>query len=220
MTAALPIRVKVCGLTRAADARHALAAGADALGFVFHPGSPRGIDGEAWRALRPALPAWAYAVAVFTTGDLDLLEEVVVGGGFPEYQVHGAWDSDLAPLPGRILRRAADPARDCLDAAAAFLDAGPDRALLLDPRRGDRAGGTGEVHDPAVLAPWLERLPRERVALAGGLDPGNVGDVVARFEPAAVDASSGLEASPGVKDPEKVTRFVAAARRARGEPAR
>lgn len=214
MGALLPVpRVKVCGLTSAEDARLALAAGADALGFVFHPASPRALAPEAWPALRAALPPWSYCVAVFARGDEGEIPAVLGLGGFAALQLHGegACEVVLADLPAGVEDyRAVDPARDGPEAAAAFLGAGPGRRLLLDPRRGSLSGGTGEGHGDGDLAAWLGRFPGSVVA--GGLGPDNVAEVVRRHRPVAVDASSRLEVAPGRKDPIKVRAFVAAAK--------
>lgn len=207
--------MKVCGLTTRADALQALAAGADALGFVFHPGSPRSLDLDAYLDLLPALPPWASTVAVFTTKDADRVEDVVTLGGFPAYQVHGPLDGPAPEVRGRSFWRAFDPGRDPLDAAREHLAGGPHRRVLLDPRAADGQGGTGRALDDAGLADWVA-LPG--AVLAGGLGPDNVEGRVRRLRPAGVDASSRLESSPGVKDHDLVTRYVAAARRGAAGP--
>jgi phosphoribosylanthranilate isomerase len=201
--------VKVCGLTTAEDALQALQAGADALGFVFHPASPRSLEPQAWPALRAALPPWSYCVAVFASGDEPRIPEVLGLGGFAAFQLHGETAGEV-PVTGHEFYRALDPARDDPEAASAFLAAGEGRRLLLDPRRGSLSGGTGEGHGDEDLAGWLQRFPGSVVA--GGLGPDNVAEVVRRHRPLAVDASSRLEAEPGRKDPAKVVAFVAAAK--------
>lgn len=212
MCAPRPVpRVKVCGLSTAADALVALAAGADALGFVFHPSSPRALAPEAWPAIRSALPPWSYCVAVFAAGDEPRIPAVLGLGGFSAFQLHGATVTPVPAVPpGADFYRALDPSRDDPEAAASFLAAGPERRLLLDPRRGSLSGGTGEGHGDDALAQWLERFPSSVVA--GGLGPDNVAEIVRRHRPAAVDASSRLERAPGRKDPALVRAFVAAAK--------
>ncbi len=206
-----PLRIKICGLTRPQDACHALSMGADALGFVFHPGSPRYLGLDAYLAIAAELPAWAFTVAVFAAGDESEIPRIVIQGGFSAFQIHGAAPPEHPSLSGRQAWRAFDPASDDRTAAQAFLSASRNHHVLLDPRRPGRPGGTGARHDPTALVPWLT-LPR--TALAGGLTPENVAETVTRHRPAALDASSGLETSPGVKDPARVEAFVTRARAA------
>jgi len=210
----MAVRVKVCGLTSASDARLALEAGADALGFVFHPASPRSIDLAAWRAIRPALPPWSSCVAVFATGDEPCIGEVLGAGGFTAFQVRAAAPAPVDAPPGVRFFRAFDPDQDELAEAEAFLAGGPERALLLDPRRGTQAGGTGERAGLEATREWLARFPE--AVLAGGLDHANVAEAVAVLRPWGVDASSRLESEPGRKDPERVRAFVRNAKGSHG----
>lgn len=203
-------RVKVCGLTSAEDALVALAAGADALGFVFHAASPRAIDLGTWHRIRARLPPWSYCVAVFAVGDEDAVPRVLDEGGFPAFQIHGEAPGAVA-APGCVsYTRAFDPDRDEPAAARAFLSGGPHRHLLLDPRRGAAPGGTGERAGEPAVRRWLREFPG--ATLAGGLGPENIEEVVRSLRPVAVDAASHLEAAPGRKDPEKVRAFVRGAK--------
>ncbi|MFN8588230.1 MAG: phosphoribosylanthranilate isomerase [Candidatus Eisenbacteria bacterium] len=204
-TAAGRTIVKVCGLTRLEDASHALACGADWLGFVVRAESPRVVSPEAAGAIVAALPgAVAVAVMVAPTPDEALAIARTVGAARVQlHRVHPAdWPADF-PLPCAF--------GVGVDATGAF--AGdvppPPHLVLLDTAKAGMDGGTGETF------PWnaARVLASDRdVMVAGGLGPDNVARAVAELRPFGVDASSRLETSPGIKDPERVRRFVAAVR--------
>jgi len=197
--------VKVCGLTNLEDAREALDAGADWLGFVVNGTSPRTIAPAAARSIVRALPiSTVVAVMVSPTPEeaLTIAREV----GALRVQLHrvdsATWPADF-PLPAAF----------CVPVdASGVLTAPlpPDRYLLqLDTADRSLAGGTGRTF------PWetAATIARTRdVMLAGGLGPDNVADAVTTVRPFAVDAASRLERAPGLKDPELVRRYVAAAR--------
>lgn len=188
--------VKVCGLSRPTEVEAAVAAGADAVGFVFYEPSPRNITPERARALGQS--AGVLTVAVTVDLDPDSLLHIADLAGVGAVQPHGA--------------NAAGAAAAAVDAGLAVLRpvkvAGPvdlsdvsgDELPLLDS---DLIGGTGATFDWS----WLGDIDRPFV-LAGGLGPDNVGDAIARVGPWGVDASSGLESAPGVKDLARVTAFV------------
>ncbi|HSP57253.1 MAG TPA: phosphoribosylanthranilate isomerase [Halomonas sp.] len=200
-------RIKFCGLTREQDVDAAVAAGADALGFVLWPGSKRGIDASRLARLSARVPAFVTRVGLFVdqspaliarcTESLDLL------------QFHGdeppALCSSFTHPWIKALRM-----RDGLDLHAAVEAYDGARAVLLDAYRPGVPGGTGETFDwsriPASLA--------KPVILAGGLTAANVADAIARVRPFAVDVSGGVEADTGIKDPERMLAFVDAVRRA------
>lgn len=198
----------------------ALEAGADALGFVFHPGSPRSIDAARWLEIRDALPPFTYCVAVFSVGDEAFIPEILALGGFEAFQLHGSWPREIPLVGSRTFFRSFDPDRDDLSLAEDFL-AGQSpttpshrgtRALLLDPRRGALSGGTGDRATEEGCRRWIQRYPDS--VLAGGLDPENIAGVVRELRPRAVDASSRLEIEPGRKDPDRVRAFVRNAKEA------
>jgi phosphoribosylanthranilate isomerase len=194
--------IKICGLTRPADAEAAIAAGADLLGFVFVAGTPRALD--------PAEAGWirdivgAEKVGVFRDAELDEIRAVRRDLGLDRVQLHGGepdeWLEDLGPETLRRVRPdGIDPWR-----RAAVLSG---RCLpLLDPGAGD-----GVAFDWGALRPRPTGL---WIGLAGGLTPATVAEAIHRVRPALVDVSSGVEAAPGIKDPELMTAFVAAARAA------
>jgi len=201
-------RVKVCGLTRFEDARIALEAGADMLGFVVTGESPRRIDPEAAGEIVAALPRRAHAVAVMVgpTPDEALRHARTVGAA--SVQLHRvdplAWPHDF-PLPVAI----SVP----VDAAGRLTIALPATHVMihLDAADPDRAGGTGRTF------PWesvIQIGSAHQIMLAGGLGPDNVAAAIEAVVPFAVDASSRLESAPGLKDARLVRRFLRAARQA------
>lgn len=225
--------VKICGVTSPDDARLAAAAGADAVGFNFVPGSPRQLDVAAARAAVAALPAEVLAVGVFAGAGVDEMTAVARATGLTAIQLHGHLDEDagafdppercrdLTGLPViRAVRMGADGlagARRWVAAAAAAGRA--PEMLIIDAvaAKGTavgRLGGTGHVVDWDALA----REPPLGVpaALAGGLTPANVAAAIRATGAVAVDTASGVEASPGRKDADRMRAFVTAARRALG----
>ena len=221
--------VKICGVTTPADARLAAAAGADAVGFNFVPGSPRRIDVATAREAVAALPAGVLAVGVFAGAPAAEIMTVAREAGLGAVQLHGHLEgtgsaldpptrcAELAGLPViRAVRLEADglaAARRWLAAAAA---AGrvPEMAIVDATVAGQSAagmlGGTGHRVD------W-EALRREPplgipLALAGGLTPENVAAAIAATGAEAVDTASGVELAPDRKDPLRVQAFIAAAR--------
>jgi phosphoribosylanthranilate isomerase len=213
------VHVKVCGLTRAADARAARDAGADYLGLVFAE-SPRRVDVEAARRLVEAVPEAAW-VGVFAGWDVGRTLAAARGLGLGTVQLHGDEDATTA----RDLRRAGlvvwqafgvtVPADwEALGRRLVELAARVD-LVLLDRRTADGMGGRGAAFDWRSAPPELAGLlPRSRLGLSGGLSPANVAEALACLPAALVDASSSLESAPGVKDPDRMRRFVGAARAA------
>jgi phosphoribosylanthranilate isomerase len=199
--------IKICGITRVADALHAVEEGATALGFVFWPRSPRVISCERARDIITALPAHVTMVGVFVNESADGIRRIVEATGIHAAQLHGdenPQDADGIDLP--ILKSVS------LDDAAAQSSVWPeDTTLLLDVADPVRRGGTGVVIDWARAA---EVARHHRVVLAGGLTPLNVEQAIRTVNPFGVDVSSGVEESPGVKHAEKVSSFVSSARRA------
>lgn len=197
-------RVKICGITRPQDAELALDLGADALGFIFEPTSPRYVGAEGdWKWIERLSP---YAVRTAVFGKVD---RALPQGVFD--RVQGVeWEVFPMPFPKRVhvlrLRagqRADDLVNQTVNAAA----------LLLDAYRDNAYGGTGHQVDWGLAAEIVQRAEK-RVILAGGLTPDNVADAIRRVRPYAVDACSGVEAKPGIKDPVKVRDFLQAVREA------
>jgi len=199
--------IKVCGITRASDGVHAARQGATAIGFVFWPRSPRSVAPDVAAAIVDELPATVAKVGVFVNESVDRIRAIAEQVGLTAVQLHGDEPPTYAEeLEWPVIRAVSV---DALDAAC---DAwGPDTALLVDNIDPEKRGGTGTVVDwtPAAVAAM-----RRRVVLAGGLTPENVTTAIRAVHPFGVDVSSGVESAPGIKDMDKVTRFVANARRA------
>ena len=209
------VRVKICGVTRTDDALHAARAGADVLGVNLWPGSKRHVDIAAARALADAARAAAASIAiagVFVDADEATIVAAVRDAGLDIVQLHGREPATLVDAlvaRGLTVWRAVAMATDADVDALAGTHA---HAVLLDTPSAGR-GGSGRTFDWRLAAAAVRA--GHQVVLAGGLDPDNVGAAIAAVRPWAVDVASGVETSPGVKDPARVTRFIAAARAAR-----
>lgn len=200
--------IKICGITRVDDALGAVRAGATAVGLNFYPGSPRAVDFGQAAIIAAVVPKTVLRVGIFVDEASDRIRDTVRAAGLDVVQLHGSetpHDCEvLDPLPVWKAFRVADgfDFHVLSDYRCA--------AFLFDPVAGDGAlGGTGQSF------PW--KLAREaarygKIIIAGGLDASNVGEAIRIGAPWGVDASSRLERSPGVKDPEKVRDFIQAAR--------
>lgn len=194
-------RIKICGLTRREDAELAIASGADAVGFIHEPSSPRYI-GEEVPAWINELPPFAVKVAVFHRVD-----RAPARGTFD--RVQGAeWEALPEPFTKRIHVVRLRPGQRADDLVQQTVNAA---AIMLDAYRDEAYGGTGHRIDWEVAAEIVRRSVRP-VILAGGLNPDNVAEAIRQVRPFAVDASSGLESRPGVKDWAKLKDFIDAAR--------
>ncbi|MFO7541276.1 MAG: phosphoribosylanthranilate isomerase [Thiobacillus sp.] len=205
----MAVRVKICGITRLQDLHAACDAGADALGFVFYKKSPRHVTIAAAAELVRALPPFVQSVGLFVNAEPALIEAVLRDVPLDLLQFHGDETSADCMRFGRpyikAVRVKADT--DLLKYAADF-DAA--RGLLLDAYVPGVPGGTGERFDWRLIP---ANLPKP-VVLSGGLAPDNVAEAVQRVRPWAVDVSSGVEASKGIKDPHQVAQFIAKAKAA------
>lgn len=199
--------VKICGLCRAEDVAVAVAAGADCVGFVLYEKSPRYVSIERLAALADLVPAGIRRVGVVVNAAAATVAQAVARGRLDVIQFHGdEADRDVAAFRLAEAWRAVS-LREPADVERAAGLAGT--VLVVDGGGTAGRGGTGTLCDWDLAA----RLARQRrVLLAGGLRPENVADAVRQVQPWGVDVSSGVEAAPGVKDPELVRRFVAAAR--------
>ncbi len=201
-------RVKICGITNLEDARHASACGADALGFVFYPGSSRFVDQDTVRRIIAELPPLITTVGLFVNEAPARIREVVEFCGLDAVQLHGDEEPDQCHFPPcRVIK--ALRIKDGMDEEA--FGAYQVAALLLDAYVPDQFGGTGKRCDWDLAA---RIAARQRIILAGGLTPGNVADAVRQVHPYGVDVSSGVERKPGRKDPDKVAMFIRMAREA------
>lgn len=195
-------RIKMCGICRVEDARAAAAAGASAIGLVFWPGSPRAVDRATATAIVSALPVGVPAIGVFVNQTVDEINDTIRAVGLFGVQLHGDEPLDVIPRITRPVVRAMTLER------AGGIDAVPAHVtVLLDAHDPVRRGGTGMAVDWTRASGVARRRP---IVLAGGLTPENVADAIAIVEPYAVDVSSGVERSPGVKDHARIAAFVAA----------
>ncbi len=197
------VRVKICGITQREDAVDAVRLGADALGFVFYSASPRAIDIQKAVNIAQSLPPFVSLVGLFVDADSAYVHQVIAEVPLHLLQFHG----DETPGYCEQFRRPyikalrMKPEMDVLSQAELFCSA---QGLLLDAYKKGVAGGTGESFD------W-HRIPvncPKPIILAGGLTPDNVATAVSIAKPYAVDVSSGVELSPGLKDRKKVEDFI------------
>jgi phosphoribosylanthranilate isomerase len=185
--------VKICGITRVEDAEAAVALGANALGFVFWPKSPRYVDPYRARAIVASLPPFVSAVGLFVNQPPSHIANVASLARLGAVQLHGDETPDDAAALGRPVVRALT-----LHATGQDLDRWPTRVtILLDAHDPERRGGTGRTIDWDLAASVARR---RRILLAGGLNPDNVAAAVDRVRPFGIDVSSGVESAPGVKD--------------------
>ena len=199
--------MKICGITRLTDALHAVQHGATALGFVFWPLSPRYVTPDRAREIIAELPPGTTAVGVFVNEPVDGIRAAVARTGINTVQLHGDEPPAYADALGWPIVRALSVA-EADEACGAWPE---ETTLLLDTTDPVRRGGTGETVDWSRAAAIAKR---RRVVLAGGLTPLNVADAIGAVRPFGVDVSSGVEASPGVKNLDKVARFLENARHA------
>jgi phosphoribosylanthranilate isomerase len=201
-------RVKVCGITNASDAHAAVDAGADAIGFILYPRSPRYIEPGAAREIIAGLPPFVTAVGVFVDEDEATVKDAIALARFHAVQLHGSESPEYCErisahawvIKAARIKSAAD-----LKALAAYRVT----AFLLDAYVPGMPGGTGQVCDWSLAAGAGHLGP---IILAGGLAPENVAEAVRCVRPYAVDVSSGVEAGPGRKDHEKLWAFIEAVR--------
>ena len=208
-------RIKICGLTRVEDIHAVVAAGADAIGFVFYPKSPRYVTPQQAASLIAAVPPYVTAVGLFVNATVDEVRATRAVAPLSLLQFHGDETPEhSAALAGavntpftQVFRVKPDTSfEDLLEYEQRYRAASPLFASLLLDTYVDAYGGAGKVFDwsliPEELAP--------RVVLSGGLSVQNATDAVVRVRPYAVDISSGVEASKGIKDASKVRAFIAA----------
>ena len=213
----LRTRIKICGLTRVEDAIVAAKAGADAIGLVFHPPSPRCVSIEHARAICNALPPFVSTVALFVNAPSETVHATIEALHPAMLQFHG---DELEPYCAQfgmpylkaIRIGARMQAGDLLECETQFHSA---RALLLDTFTAKLYGGSGERFDWELIPPSM----RGRIVLSGGLNPLNVGQAIESIRPWAVDVSSGVEVNDkadekGIKDHRKIKQFIEAVQNA------
>ena len=212
------IWIKICGNTSLEDARLAADSGANAVGFVFAP-SPRRVTPAQVAAIVPLLPETLEKIGVFVDASFEEIQSTILASGLTGAQLHFAAPCGLsAQLRARfgpnfrILRVIHfDPT--AANTAGEIMQDPTIDAVLVDSRTATTVGGTGQTFDWTLAAKTLfqSAAPKHLVA-AGGLNPENVAEAIATLHPWGVDVVSGIEASPGRKDPAKVRAFIANAR--------
>ena len=201
-------RIKICGITRVEDAQAAASSGADAIGLVFYPPSPRNVSVAQARDIAVSLPPFVSVVALFVNAAPDLVEEVIDQIRPALLQFHGdETPQDCTRYRHPYIRAARmREGLDLLDFASRFFTS---HALVLDTDQPGYGGG-GEVFDWSRI-PANVALP---LVLSGGLHAANVTPAIRRVRPWAVDVSSGVEASKGIKSAQRIAEFIAAVRAA------
>lgn len=196
-------RVKICGITRAEDSLAAISSGTDAIGFVFWQQSPRNILPQQAKSITRNIPAFVTTVGVYVNPSADWVRETSTIANLSLLQFHG----DEAPefcdqfaLPYIKALRIKEGV-DLLECSNRYQNA---KALLLDTYSANMPGGTGEVFDWKLIPSNLP-LP---IILSGGLTPDNVAQAITKVRPWAVDVSSGVEVSKGIKDINKISAFM------------
>ena len=201
-------RIKICGITREEDLRAAVDCGADAIGFVFYEPSPRYVSPQKAAELARQLPAFVTAVGLFVNASPQTIASTLEIVPLDLLQFHGDETATDCRCHGRPYIKAARVrgGLDLLEYASRFPGA---RGMLLDAFA-EGYGGAGKSFDWSLIPPVLP-LP---VILSGGLDQHNVGQAIERVRPWAVDVSSGVEVSKGIKDAARIAEFVAGVRNA------
>lgn len=207
---ALRTRIKVCGITGQEDARAAVAAGADGLGFIFVEQSPRLVDPDMVRAITGNLPPFVDTVGVFRDEAIEMVEEIVNYCRLTLVQLHGSESPEYCKsISCPVIKSFAIHSGTESHELAAYSDVV--RGFLLDTYHKDLAGGTGMVFDWKLVE---QIKPPGPVILAGGLNPENVAEAIRMVKPFAVDVNSGVEYQPGRKDTDKLKSFADEVRKA------
>ena len=205
-------RVKICGITRHEDLRAAVEAGADAIGLVFYPPSPRCQKPAQARALRNAVPPFVTPVALLVNASRAQVEQVVSEVRPAMLQFHGDEPPEFCAAFGVPYLKACrvKPGVDLLKYLRPFSGAA---GWLLDSHV-EEYGGVGERFDWSVVPAARVREKMRPLVLSGGLTSSNVGEAIRRVKPWAVDVSSGVESAKGIKDAAKIAAFIAEVRNA------
>ena len=201
-----PVKVKVCGTTRLKDALLAVDCGADAIGFIFYRKSPRAVAARTAKEICSKLPPFVNRVGVFVNETAEKINRIVAQCGLDAVQLHG----DESPAFCRKIKCRVIKVVRVKDAASLKeLSRYAVDAFLLDTYEKDQWGGTGKVFDWELAGRAKKYGP---VIIAGGLNSRNVKAAIKKVRPYGVDVSSGVEESPGIKDPKKVKSFLKAVR--------
>jgi len=196
------VRVKICGITNIEDALTAVAAGADALGFVFYEKSPRYVTPLKVQQILSLLPPFVTTVGLFVNEPLDRVRQIIMMTRLQVVQFHGDESPEDCRLDEcRVIKALRVKNEESLKGADDY----PVSALLLDAWSGRQYGGSGKSFDWQLAKKLTGTKP---LILAGGLNPDNVAEAIHQVHPYAVDVSSGVEESPGRKDHQKIIQFI------------
>jgi len=208
-------RVKFCGITRAEDARSAIALGVDAIGLVFVPGSKRCVDLAQAREVMSAVSPLVSVIGLFMDAATADVAAVLDALPLDALQFHGRESAEFCRQFKRpyVKALAMGDGVDVAHAASGYAGA---RGVLLDAHRSGEQGGSGLSFDWSLIPPALA----ERIILAGGLTPENVAAAITQVRPYAVDVSSGIESAPGIKCPRRMQLFMNEVERASAEQGR
>jgi len=197
------IRIKICGMTRHADIEHAVNIGADAIGLIFYSKSRRFISVDDAIKLVESIPAFVDIVAVFVNPTVDEVNNVITKLPVQFLQFHGEETPDFCEQFSLPYIKAI-PAISTEDIMKASIDNQKARGILLDTPSSLHRGGSGLSFDWRIIPANLTKP----IILAGGLDSLNINEAIATFRPFAVDVCTGVEISPGIKDHDKMSKFV------------
>jgi phosphoribosylanthranilate isomerase len=203
MGAFLRTRVKICGVTNGKDATSAVESGADAIGLVFYPPSPRAVTIKLAREVAEVVPAFVTIVGLFVNAEKSQIEQTVSEVGLDLLQFHGEESPDFCRQFNRPYIKAVRVKADTnlIQYADEYFDA---KALLLDAYAEGVPGGTGQAFDWNLIPKGIAKP----IILAGGLNETNVAQAITAVRPYAVDVSGGVEIAKGIKDSFKIKRFM------------
>ncbi len=205
----MSLKIKICGITNLEDAQLAVQAGADALGFIFYPQSPRFVEIQVVKSIVNQLPPFVLPVGVFVNEEQSMVQNVMDVCGLALAQLHGEESPAYCESLGHpVLKGIRLRDRTSFLALAEYKGRAGVRGFVLDAFSESAYGGTGEIADWNLAAEAAHAAP---ILLAGGLSSENVQEAIQQVQPYGVDVSSGVEARPGQKDPNKVQAFIHAA---------
>jgi len=203
----MKLKVKICGITNIEDALAAVDYGADALGFVFFPESPRYVSPQTAREITSFLPPFVTTIGVFVNEEEPKIKETMEYTGMNVLQLHGDEPPDMCSVWHRVIR--ALRVKDLIDLKP--LAACRVSAYLLDTYSSEQFGGTGQIFNWDIA---VEAKRYGHIILSGGLNPDNIEKAIKWVRPYAVDVSSGIEAGKGKKNLKKMRLFIDRARAA------
>lgn len=202
------LRIKICGITNLEDAIAATDYGADALGFVFHPQSPRNVTPETVKEIISELPPYVTTVGVFVNEKKSAIEKIVSFSGLDIIQLHGSEPPAMCRMSRKVIKAIRVKDLTSLEPLKKYKAS----AFLLDTYSPDATGGTGRIFNWDIA---IEAKKLGRIVLAGGLTPENVAEAIRWVMPFAVDVATGVEGSKkGRKDHKKLRQFIERARKA------